>query len=190
MANTFNSAASPLSEAEQALTRWGVEYKRNPDGTLVVYGALDISNRDLTRLPDLSSVSVLGLFSCSNNFLTSLEGSPRYVEGSYYCHNNQITSLKGGPDTIIHNFQCYNNRLTSLEGAPKTVRGFFYCQGNQLASLEYAPKGFFKLESDFGDYHTVPDELRLSPEKRAQALAYGATVLQAPLQVRRPLTFR
>lgn len=193
MTTAFSTAASPLSEAEQALMKWGVEYKKNPDGTLVVYGALDISDRELTRLPDLSSVSVMGLFSCSNNYLTSLEGSPRYVGGSYNCHNNQLTSLKGAPLEINHHFKCYNNRLASLEGAPQTVSGFFYCRGNPLASLEYAPKIFFKLESDFGDYHTwseVPDELRLPPEKRVQALIHGATVLQAPMQVRRPLTLR
>jgi hypothetical protein len=196
MKNRSSRPVPSLSEAERALLGWGVEYKKSPDGTLVVDGPLDISDRDLTRLPDLSSVSVMGLFSCSCNYLKSLEGSPRYVGGNYYCHNNQITSLKGASQEIKFNFQCYNNRLVSLEGAPQYVGGNFSCQGNRLTSLEYAPKVFSKLQSDFGDYNTwseVPEELRLSPEKRERALndaARKATILQSPLRLRRPLSFK
>jgi hypothetical protein len=97
----FKQSVTPSrSEAEQALTSWGIEYERQADGTLLVPGDLDISKKGLTRLPDLSSVSVGGDFSCSNNQLTSLEGAPQSVGEYFSCANNQLTSLEGAPRTF------------------------------------------------------------------------------------------
>ncbi len=63
MRNPFNrSAPSTLSAAEQALQSWGIEYQKQPDGSLLVPEDLDISNKGLTRLPDLSGVTVGGFF--------------------------------------------------------------------------------------------------------------------------------
>lgn len=245
MVTTFNSAAFPLSEAEQALKEWGIEYVRKPDGTLHVPGTLDISNRRLTRLPDLSSISVGEDFFCHGNLLESLEGSPRIVVGDVFCHGNRfaslkgaprrvgghficasntltslegapeyvgrdfkcynsgLTSLKGGPQTVGRDFRCFNNHLTSLEGAPRSVGGDFVCVSNPLTSLEYAPQDFKNLRSDLGTYESwdaVPEDLRMLPEKRAlleqnrraaeEHAILAVVVLQAPMLVRRPLTFR
>lgn len=65
------------SPGEQALIDWGVEYFKKKDGTLIVPGNLNVSNRDMTELPDLSDVVVQGNFSCMHNPLKSLKGAPR-----------------------------------------------------------------------------------------------------------------
>ena len=67
----------PISLCEQNLKSWGIEYYKQKDGLLVVPGNLNISNRDLTELPDFSTVVVKGNFSCLHNKLTSLKGAPR-----------------------------------------------------------------------------------------------------------------
>ncbi|MBQ9270858.1 MAG: hypothetical protein IJ218_01145 [Alphaproteobacteria bacterium] len=44
-----------------------------PDG-FVIKGDFDLSDKGLTKLPDLSKVIVEGSFRCHNNQLTSLQG--------------------------------------------------------------------------------------------------------------------
>jgi hypothetical protein len=52
---------------------------------------VNLSNLFFKNLPDfLSDVYVKGYFSCSNNQLTSLEGSPKEVGGDFFCKNNKI----------------------------------------------------------------------------------------------------
>jgi hypothetical protein len=140
-------------------------YTINEDGSIDVEGDVDLSYKELTKIPlkfrqvsgsfycnknQLTNLegapeTVGGDFDCDDNQLTSLEGSPETVGGHFYCNNNQLTSLEGGPKTVGENFYCHNNELTNLEGAPKTVGGF-YCRDNQLTSLEGGPnyvKGYF-----------------------------------------------
>jgi len=141
MKNGFQKAATePLSEAEEALKSWGIEYSKQPDGSILVPEDLDISAKGLTRLPNLSSVKVLGYFSCHDNQLTSLKGAPRSVGGNFYCSFNQLTSLEHAPQTVGGHFFCSFNQLPSLEHAPQTVGGNFVCSINQLTSLEHAPQ--------------------------------------------------
>lgn len=90
-----SATGNSVSEAEQALKSWGIEYAKQPDGSILVPGSLDISGKGLTRLPNLTSVKVGGGFYCDNNQLTSLEGTPHTVGGHFYCHDNQLTSLEG-----------------------------------------------------------------------------------------------
>lgn len=65
------------SAGEQALIDWNVEFIKKKDGTLFVPGNLNVSNRDMTELPDLTNVVVEGNFSCLHNHLTSLKGAPK-----------------------------------------------------------------------------------------------------------------
>jgi len=185
-----SATGNSVSEAEQALKSWGIEYAKQPDGSILVPGDLDISGRGLTKLPNLSSVKVVGNFSCSNNQLTSLEGAPHTVGGCFYSYSNQLTSLKHAPHNVGGNFycclnqltslehaphsvsgefDCSSNHLTSLDNAPHTVSGGFFCSGNQLSSLECAPQKFEKLHSDFGEFASwdaVPEQLRLSADTK------------------------
>ncbi|MBE6451528.1 MAG: hypothetical protein E7016_06160, partial [Alphaproteobacteria bacterium] len=98
----------------------------------VIKGDLDLSDKGLTELPDLSEVVVKGDFCCYNNKLTSLEGAPKEVGGVFKCNANNLTSLKGAPQRVGGRFDCLFNQLTSLEGAPQEVGGDFDCDKNQL----------------------------------------------------------
>ena len=101
-------------------------------------GILSLSDLNLTKLPDiLKDIDVGGSFSCSNNKLTSLNNSPKYVGGSFYCDNNKLTSLTGIPAYVGGNFVCSNNLLTELPSMLKDidVELFFSCSNNKLTSL-------------------------------------------------------
>jgi len=206
---------SALSEAEQALKNWGIKYEIKPDGSLHVPKDLNISNKGLTELPDLSQVSVGGNFYCDSNQLTSLEGAPQSVGGYFSCASNQLTSLKGTPQSVGGNFSCGSNQLTSLEGGPQTVGGYFYCDSNQLTSLkgaprfvtdsfycdnnqltslEGAPTMFKKLMSDFGKFNSwdaIPEELRVSPQtKEEERQAAIEKSIEAATVLQAPLKLR
>jgi hypothetical protein len=106
-------------------------YTINDDGSIDVDGDVNLSYKGLTELP-LTFNKVSGYFSCSNNRLTSLKGSPKWVGSDFYCYNNDLTSLKGSPKWVGSDFYCYNNDLTSLEFCPDYVGGNFYCVKNNL----------------------------------------------------------
>ena len=81
-----------------------------------------------------------GLFNCSNNKLTSLEGAPDIVKSDFYCSNNELTSLKWAPHEVGGHFCCTYNQLTSLAYSPKIVgKGVSY-YNNKLTSLHGIPK--------------------------------------------------
>ena len=69
-------------------------YTINPDGSIDVYGDVFLSNKKLDKLP-LKFNYVSGVFVCSNNRLTSLEGSPRKLGLKLYCSGNPLTTLNG-----------------------------------------------------------------------------------------------
>ena len=105
----------------------------------VIEGDLDLSNLNLTELPDLSRVEVKGNFCCQFNQLTSLKGAPRKVGEGFYCGDNLLNSLQGAPEEIGNSFECMNNELTSLDGSPKRVGGCFICDFNKLSSMQGIP---------------------------------------------------
>lgn len=147
---------------ETALRSLGLPFEKDADGTLVVMGNLDLTDRKLKKLPDLSSVRIAGDFYCSGNGLTSLEQAPRRVGGSFYCHRNKLTSLKGAPEKVGGNFHCHNNRLTSLEHAPAVIGADFSCSGNQLTNLEHAPR---IIGGNFYCHSNLLTSLRHAPRK-------------------------
>jgi len=154
-------SGAPANPIEATLQELGCAFERQPDGTLVVLGDIDLSYKNLTKLPDLSSVIVKGRFSCSNNHLTSLNGAPQSVGGNFSCANNQLTSLEGAPQAVRGNFCCYSDQLTTLEKAPHIVRGNFDCYDNHLTSLEHAPRtvggGFYCNNNHLTSLKGAPD---------------------------------
>jgi hypothetical protein len=119
-------------------------------------GDLDLSNMNLTKLPDiLKDITVGGNFYCSRNNLTKLINAPKFVDGNFWCGNNNLTSLQGASTNVGISFYCNNNKLTSLEGAPKSVGGSFGCDNNLLTSLAGAPKtvgGLFDCTGNPGKF--------------------------------------
>ena len=128
-----------IFESNLEIEKLGIKNFQIVDGLVNVYGDVDISRKELTRIP-IKFGRVEGNFHCYNNKLTSLEGAPQSVGGNFGCGNNQLTSLEGAPQRVGGYFSGHNNQLTTLEGAPQSVGGDFSCHNNQLTSLEGAPK--------------------------------------------------
>ena len=111
------------------------------NGERVIKRSIDFSDQQLTELPDLSDVKVLGDFSCRDNYLQTLKGAPKYVGRHFSCYYNKLQTLEGAPEYVGGDFLCYGNKLQTLEGAPERVGGDFYCYYNtQLISLKGLPK--------------------------------------------------
>jgi hypothetical protein len=114
-------------------------YTINDDFTIDVNGGVYLNKKGLSKLP-LKFNIVSGVFECSFNKLTTLEGSPKSVGGSFYCHVNKLTTLEDGPQSVSGVFECSFNKLTTLEGSPKSVGGYFNCQLNNLTTLKGGPE--------------------------------------------------
>ena len=105
-------------------------YSINPDGSIDVYGDVNLSFYDLTELP-IRFNRVYGNFWIVINQLTSLKSSPRWVGGHFDCSDNRLTSLEFSPEYVGGNFSCRDNELTDLIGSPKEVDGYFSCNNNK-----------------------------------------------------------
>lgn len=140
MTEDFNIAARSLNDTERLLLDLKLTYRKKPDGTYEAVGDVDLGARGLTKLPDLSNVSLTGSFICSGNALTSLKGAPRTVGENFDCRENLLETLEGSPVWVRGNFCASLNRLMTLEGGPRFVDGGYYCNGNSLASLKGAPQ--------------------------------------------------
>jgi len=113
-------------------------YSINSDGSIDVNGDVDLRDCHLRKLP-LQFGKVGGGFTCMDNDLISLDGSPHTVGLLFNCTNNNLTNLIGGPTTVGGNYTCNINILTSLMGAPTMVGGSFLCRRNKLVNLIGAP---------------------------------------------------
>jgi len=131
-------AARFVEEALEEALKKG-KCTQNPDGTWSCKDDVDLHNLNLKKLP-VKFKRVEGIFNCSKNKLTSLEGAPEHVGEDFNCYKNQLRTLEGAPEQVGGYFYCYGNQLTSLEGAPKKVGGNFDCEYNQLKTLEGVPK--------------------------------------------------
>jgi hypothetical protein len=104
-------------------------YTINPDGTIDVDGDVDLWGKSLTELP-LVFNKVSGSFRCSNNRLTSLKGSPKWVGRYFDCGNNRLASLEFSPDYVGGYLDCRYNPLTD-NYCDTEIGGCFYTRSNQ-----------------------------------------------------------
>lgn len=72
---------------------------------------INLSNKNLTKLPSNLPESLKENFTCEYNNLTNLIGAPKKVTGFFNCSNNNLTSLEGAPDYVGGVFNCYGNNL-------------------------------------------------------------------------------
>jgi hypothetical protein len=157
-------------------------YSINDDGTVDVYGDVDLYAMNLTKLP-LKFGKVTGEFQCAENDLISLEGMPSELIGSFYvyanklkslvgcpseiggdflCNDNLLTNLEGGPVSVGGNFDCDKNLLTTLSGGPSVVGGSYRCNTNKLANLSGCPK---TINDDFQCINNELISLEGSPSR-------------------------
>ncbi len=113
-------------------------YVINNDGSIDVDGNVNLNGYNLTRFPIIFN-KVNGDFSCRDNKLSKLEGSPKEVGNSFDCSNNNLKSLINSPKEVGNSFRCSNNHLTSLEYSPERVGNIFNCSFNKLTSLIGSP---------------------------------------------------
>ncbi len=90
------------------------------DGFIDVEGDLDLSGKSLFGITRRYGV-VTGNCLVSNNKLTSLKGSPRFVTKGFYCYKNYLTSLEGCPSDVGGDFVCTHNAVEFTEDEVRAV---------------------------------------------------------------------
>ena len=115
------------------------KYSINSDGSIDVDGSVLISNNPHLKQLPLRFNKVSGLFNCSRNSLTTLEGCPKEVGGYFNCGENQLTSLIGCPEVVGYGFDCWYNEIDSLEGLSSRIGGNLILANNKITSLKGAP---------------------------------------------------
>ncbi len=122
---------------------------------------IDVSNKNLTNLPNLTRFKKLELLRCDNNRLTMLPALPNHLQ-KLYCYHNQLTSLPTLPNNlqILH---CSKNKISLLPPLPNNLEKIT-CDDNQLRSLPTLPNNLQNLRC----YHnkltslpTLPNSLKL-----------------------------
>jgi hypothetical protein len=89
--------SSKEEDIESICKKYNIEnWTLNEDGSIDVDGDVNIYYKGLNKLP-LRFRNVSGYFNCSNNNLTSLEGSPKSIGSGFFCYNNNLISLEGVP---------------------------------------------------------------------------------------------
>jgi hypothetical protein len=112
------------TEIDSICQKYGIQdYTINGDGTVDVDGDVDLSERNLSKLP-LKFGRVTGNFNCQNNKLTTLEGCPREVSGDFYCNNNQITIIKGELEFVKVPPNIENNPIQEVYQLFSTFKSF------------------------------------------------------------------
>ena len=159
--NQFIKESNSVGYIKFVCEKYDIEnWTINPDGTVDVDGDVYLGDKDFNELP-IKFGKVTGDFTCSENKLTSLLGSPNKVGGDFGCGNNILTTLEGGPKEVGGYFNCSFNLLTSLKGAPDKVPGFS-CWNNRLINFKYLPLAsdydlsynpFYEFLRYFNDYN-------------------------------------
>ena len=90
---------------------------------------LDLSNKGLANLPDLSLYTNLKILICSYNKITSLDNLPPTII-ELNCFNNLISRIDNFPLTLTY-LDCRNNNITSLDNILLTLTELM-CAGNPL----------------------------------------------------------
>lgn len=110
-----------------------IEMRLGKDGKYIVDLRNDLTPRKVKLKEITNGMFVFGtIYGCvdfEGTQISSLEGSPREVQGFFdcsYCPN--LKSLEGAPDFIRDSFYCTGNqKLKSLKGGPKHVGESLYC---------------------------------------------------------------
>lgn len=122
------------------------------NGVLDCFQDVDLSNKNLTKIP-FPFGKIEGYFNCSDNpNLYSLEGCPYEVTLFFDCYNCvNLTSLIGCPKKVGTEFACSQcTLLTSLEGCPEIIPENFYCDNTSLNNFDHCPK---KVGNEFTGYN-------------------------------------
>jgi Leucine-rich repeat (LRR) protein len=114
---------------------------------------IDLSNRNITSLPDLSRFYNLHELFISCNLLTTLPPLPPNLK-MLHCSNNTLTTLPILPLTLKVLY-CSHNQLTSLPHLAENLE-HLYCWRNQLTSLPRLPQSLRSLHCDYNRLYYLP----------------------------------
>jgi len=152
----------PLSdEAINQLLLWCKDFVWNPNTESVdVKGDVNIkvSNFNQEILDEIKFGRVLGNFLCGSLDLTNLNFAPDFVGKDFNCSNNLLTSLEGSPREVRGTFNVYDNgrKIENLMGSPRKIgQNFiisFNLESDCLESLLGAPE---KIDGEFILYSTL-----------------------------------
>lgn len=110
-------------DTEEMLQAVGAHYKKNSDGSFTVKGDLSLRGLGLSRLPDLSNVTVEGGIDISNNKLLSLEGLPQTPVKFLNASHNLLLCFAGCPPVIEGSFNYQDNAyLQTTLGKPQAAK--------------------------------------------------------------------
>lgn len=121
---------------------------------------IDISDKDITYLPDLTRFKKLEELICCDNRLTSLPALPENLK-LLDCSNNELTLLPALPENL-QNLFCYNNKLTYLADLPENLE-LLYCFNNILISLPTLSEKLAELDCSYNkltSLPTLPEQLK------------------------------
>ena len=123
---------------------------------------INLSNKELTVLPDLSRFTNLKKLDCSFNKIKKINNLPEGLE-NLYCENNQIKELNNFPKGLKV-LVCHNNKIKKLDNLPEGFEGLgcsyneiqelnnlpnklgiLNCENNQIKELNNIPKSLFVL---------------------------------------------
>lgn len=131
-------------------------YKINDDLSIDITSNINLTHREFKNIP-LNFNKINGSFDISENFIESLEGSPKYIEVNFICHNNSLTSFKHSPNFIGGVYDCSRNDIRSFKYFPENAPGKLLCIGNPI----YVIWDLFRDESKidlFNEYDPIRDE--------------------------------
>jgi hypothetical protein len=127
------------------------KYTINDDYSIDVDGNVDLSSRNLTKIP-IKFNNVTGFFSCVDNQLVDLENSPRRVERNFMCqrqYNDSFISLKGAPEYVGFRFDFNNNEnLKDFTDFPTYVGATIDARSTGLYSFDCIPESSDKIFVD------------------------------------------
>ena len=122
---------------------------------------INISNKGITSLPDLTRFKNLETLYCYDNQLTLLPTLPPNLK-TLYCSNNYLTYLPTLPQNLKI-LDCLNNELTLLPNLPQNLKEL-YCDNNQLTLLPTLPQNLEELncgDNKLTSLPTLPQNLKI-----------------------------
>ncbi len=97
---------------------------------------LDLSNLDLSSLPDSLNTLTIRCLNCSKNQLRTLSPLPASLK-ILICSHNQLNSLPPLPSSLT-NIDCEDNLITALPDLPNSLN-ILICINNLITALPYIP---------------------------------------------------
>ena len=127
------------------------KYTINDDYSIDVDGHVDLSSKELTKIP-IKFNNVTGFFSCVGNMLVDLENAPRRVEGNFLCQHQyygSFISLKGAPEYVGFRFDFNENEnLKDFTDFPTYVGATIDARSTGLYSFDCIPESATKVFID------------------------------------------